>query len=83
MARLKLCYELVAHCLIGEQIISLARKKSRDRNLIILICLDAELAPVMAVGNERLVQLLNSEGEREILRVTVPDVADQAMKNSV
>ena len=83
MTRLELGDELVAHRLVSEQIISLSRKKPRDCNLVILIGLDAELTPVMAIGNERLVKLLHGEREREILRVTVPDVAHEAMKNSV
>ena len=83
MAGLELGDELVAHCLIREQIISLPRQKSRDSDLVILICLDPELAPMVAIRNECLIQLLHGEGEREILRVTVPDVADKAMKNSI
>ena len=83
MTRLKLGDELVAHRLIGEQIIALAGEQSRDRNLIILVRLDAELAAMMTIRNERLVQLLHGERERQVLRVTVPDVAHKAMKYSI
>jgi hypothetical protein len=38
---------------------------------------------VMPVGDERLVELLNRERKCEILRVTVTDVADEAMKYAV
>ena len=83
MTRLKLGDELVAHRLIGEQIIALAGEKPRDRNLIILVRLDAELAAMMTIRDESLVQLLHGERERQVFRVTVPDVAHKAMKYSI
>ena len=83
MPGLELGDELVAHRLIREQIISLTREQSRHRYLIVLIRFDPQLSPMVAIRNERLVKLLHGEGEREILRVSMPDVADQAMKNSI
>ena len=75
--------ELVAHRLICEQIIALAGKKSANCNLVILIRLDAELAAMMTIRNESLVQFLNRERHREVLRMTMPDVAHEAMKYSI
>jgi hypothetical protein len=83
MTRLKLCLQLVAHRLVGEQIVTLAGKEPAHCYLVILIRLDSELTPVMAVGNQRLVKLLNRERRREIFRVAVPDVADKAMKYAI
>jgi len=83
MTRLKLGNELVAHRLIGEQIIALTGQKSRDCHLVILVRLDAELAAMMTIRYECLVQLLYREREREVLRVPVPDVAHKAMKYSI
>lgn len=80
MSRLQLRLELVAHRLIGEQIIPLAGEKSAHCDLIVLIRLDSELAAMMPVRNQCLVQLLHREREREVLRVPMPDVAHQAMK---
>jgi len=79
----KLRDELVAHRLIREEIIALARKKPRDCNLVILVRLDAELAAMMTIRYESLVELLHGERERQVLRVTVPDVAHKAMKYSI
>jgi hypothetical protein len=81
--RLDLRLELVAHRLIGEQIITLTRQQPRDRDLIILIRFDPELTPVMAVGDQRLVQLLHRERERQVLGVPVADVAHQPMKYAI
>ena len=83
MSGLKLRFELLAHRLVGEQIIALAGEKPAHRNLVILIRLDSELAPMMPVRNQSLVKLLNRERRGEILGVTMPDVADEAMKYSV
>ena len=83
MTGLKLGLQLVAHHLVREQIVALSGEKSAHRDLIVLIGLDSQLAAMMTIRNERLVELLNREWKGEILRVTVPDVADQAMKYSV
>jgi hypothetical protein len=81
--RLDLRLELVAHRLIGEQIITLTRQQPRDRDLIILIRFDPELTPVMPVRNQRFVQLLHRERERQVLGVPVADVAHQPMKYAI
>ena len=83
MTRLELDLELVAHRLIGEEIVSLSREKPAHRDLVVLIGLDSQLAAMVPVGDERLVKLLNSKREREILGVAVPDVANEAMKYAV
>lgn len=83
MVRLELGLQFFAHGLIGLEIIALPRKKPADCDLVILVRLDRQLAPVMAIGNQGLVQLLNRERQSEILGMTMPDVADEAMKYSV
>ena len=83
MSRFQFGDKLIAHCLIGEQIIALAGEKSGNSNLVILIRLYPELTAMVTIRNQRLVQLLYRKRQREILGVTVPDVADQAMKNSI
>ena len=83
MSCLQLGLELVAHRLVCEEVVPLAGKETADRNLVILVGFDSELAPVMAIRNQRLVQLLDRERKRQVLGVTMPDVADEAMKYSV
>ena len=83
MPCLELCLELFAHRLICEQIVTLAGEETADGNLVILIRLDPELAPVMAVRNQCLVQLLHRERQRQVLGMTMPDVAHEPMKYSV
>lgn len=75
--------QFVAHRLVGEQIIALAGKKATHCNLVILIRLDAELAAMMPIRDERLVQLLDRERHREVFRMTMPDVAHEAMKYAI
>ena len=83
MPGLELGDELVAHRLIREQIISLTREQSRHRYLIVLIRFDAELAAMMTIWDQCLVQLLNSERERQVFGVAVPDVADKSVKDAI
>jgi hypothetical protein len=83
MARFRFRFELVAHRLVGEEIIALAGKQPAHCDLIVLIRLDPELTPMMPVRNESLVQLLNRERHREVFRMTMPDVAHEAMKYSI
>ncbi len=83
MRRLELRFQLIAHRLIGEQIITLTRQEPRHRDLVILIRLDPELTPVMAVGNQSLVELLNRERKRQVLGMPVADVAHQPMKYAI
>lgn len=75
--------ELVAHRLICEQIIALARKQATHCYLVILIRLDAELAAMMTIRDESFIQLLHSERHREVFRMTMPDVAHEAMKYAI
>jgi len=81
--RLELRFQLIAHRLIGEQIITLTRQEPRHRDLVILIRLDPELTPVMAVGNQSLVELLNRERKCQVLGMPVADVAHQPMKYAI
>jgi hypothetical protein len=75
--------ELVPHLRIGLEIIALTRQQSRDRDFVILVRLYSELAAMMPVWNQRLVKLLNSEGERQVLGMAVADVAHQPVKNAI
>jgi hypothetical protein len=81
--RRELRLQLVAHLGICLQIVALTGEESGDRNLIILVRLDAELAAMMPVGNQRFVKLLHSERQRQVFRMTVADVAHQSMKNAI
>lgn len=83
MSCLQLGLELVTHRLVCEEVVALAGKETAHRNLVILVRLDPELAPVMTIRNQCLVQLLDRERKRQVLGVTMPDVADEAMKYSV
>ena len=83
MRRRELCLELVPHLVVCHEVVALARQKARDCYLVILIRLYSELSPMVAIGNERLVELLNREGKREVFRMPVADIAHQAMKNSI
>jgi len=83
MARLKLGAQPVAHRLVREQIITFTREQPAHCDLVILIRFDSELTPMMTIRNQSLVELLNREWKREVFRVTVPDVAHEAMKYSI
>ncbi len=83
MRGLEFCFQLVAHRLISLQIIALARQQARHRDLVILIRFYPQLSPVMPVRDQRLVQLLDCERERQVLGVAVADVAHQPMKYAV
>lgn len=83
MRRAKLGLELVAHFGIGQQIITLAGQEPGYRNLIILIGFDSELATVVPVRDQSLIQLLHRERERQVLRMPVTDVAHQPVKNAI
>jgi len=75
--------KLVAHFLIRLEIIALTGKETRDRNLVVLVRLYPQLASMMTVRNESLVELLNRERKCEIFRVTVPDVAHEPVKYAI
>jgi hypothetical protein len=83
VTRAELGLELVAHRLVSEEVVSLAREKPTHRYLVVLVRLDAELAAMMPVRNESLVELLNRERQGQIFRMTMPDVADESMKYAV
>jgi len=83
MRRRELGLKLVPHFRIRLQVVALTREKARHRDLIVLIRLDSKLTPMMAVRDQGLVQLLDREWERQILRVPVADVAHQPVKYAI
>jgi hypothetical protein len=81
--RLELRLQLLAHRLIGLQIVALAGEQPHHRCLVVLIRLDSQLAAVVPVGNQGLVELLHGEREREVLGVAVADIAHQPVKYAI
>ena len=83
MRRFDFLLEPVLHPLVGAHVSLFTCEKASHRRFVILIGLDAEVAAVVPVGYERIVQLLDGERHTQVLGVAIPDVVYQSLKESV
>lgn len=79
--------ELVAHRflkgILGNEIAALTGKQAHQRDLVVLIGLDLELAAVMPVRKEILVELRYLEGTAKQVRITHPDILHEPAKHAI
>ena len=83
MGRFDFLFEPILHRLVGADVSLLSGKQASHRRFVILIGLDAEVAAIVTVGDQRIVQLLDSERHAEILGVAVSDIVHQSLEESV
>src|SRR6185437_1763822 len=75
--RLELRPKGIAHAVVDDQIIARAGEELGERDLVVLVGLEAELAAMMPVRQDALVQLTDAERLRQILREPGADGAHQ------
>ena len=83
MRGLELLFQAVLHRLVGAHVPFLTGKKAGYGSFVILIGLDAEIAAIVPIGHQRVIQLLDSERHTQVFGVAVPDVVYQSLEEPV
>ena len=81
--RLQFLLETVLHCFVGANVPFLAGKQAGDRRFVVLIGLDAEIAPIVTIRYKGVIELLDRKRDTQILGVAVPDVVNETLKEAV
>jgi hypothetical protein len=75
--------ESLLHRFVGADVSALARDQPRDCRFVVLIGLDPQVTPIVAVRDKRVVELGDRKRHAQVLGVAVSDVRDQSLKQSV
>jgi len=79
--------QLVAHGfrqrILDNDVAALAGEQPHQRDLVILVRLDLQLAPIVTVWEQGLIQLRDLEGTAQQVRIAHPDILHEPAKHAV
>lgn len=83
MRRRQLPGESLSHLVVYDQVVARPGQQLKQHKLVVLIGIEAQLAPVMAIGKDVLVELRNFERLRQVRRIARLDRLNEMPKSAI